>query len=109
MAVERFVHGSSKNLQQVMHVPALIRIGAKSLVSKRSLAQGIGEHSPSDIVEIMSKDLRVVSKILGTKKFILGDEPCVEDAGIFGQLSEFVWGLPNSPYERLINGKHSSQ
>ena len=107
MALERFAHGSSKNLLQVMQVPALIRIGAKSLISKRSVAQGIGEHSPQDIVEIMSKDLRTVSKILGNKRFILGDEPCVEDAGIFGQLSEFVWGLPNSPYERLVNGMNS--
>ena len=54
----------------------------------------------------MSKDLRVLSKILGNKKFILGDEPCQEDAGIFGQLSEFFWGLPHSPYEKLLNGNN---
>ena len=105
MIIERFVYGNPKNTEQVTALPLLVRLALKRVIKGRALAQGIGGHANEDIIEIISKDLRAVSKILGTKKFILGDEPCFEDAAIFGQLSQCCWGLPNSPYEKLVNGE----
>ncbi|CAG7837488.1 unnamed protein product [Allacma fusca] len=105
MALERFVFGSPDKMARVFHLPRLVVMILKRMIRGRAEGQGIGVHTESDIIEIMSKDIRTVSKILGNKKFILGDEPCSEDAGIFGQLSQFFWGLPNNPYEVLLNGE----
>ncbi|CAG7722048.1 unnamed protein product [Allacma fusca] len=105
MIMERFVLGSAENMLQVFNMPAIMRIIAKRVILGRAKSQGIGGHAPEDIVSIISKDLVTVSKILGHKRYILGDEPCIEDAGIFGQLSQYYWGLPNNPYEKLLNGE----
>lgn len=75
---------------------------------KRAKGQGIGVHSQEEIEKIVIKDLRIVSTILGQRKFILGDEPCEVDASIFGMIAQFVWGLPDSVYERLVNGRFHS-
>lgn len=66
---------------------------------------GIGRHSEEDIVHMASDDLRAVSRILGNKKFILGDEPCEDDCAIFGELSQAMWCMPGSPYEKLLNSE----
>ena len=99
------MYGNPENVKQVTNMPSLALMALKRVVKGRAVTQGIGGHAPEDIVQIISKDLRTVSKILGKKRFILGEEPCFEDAAIFGQLSECCWGLPNSPYEKLVNGK----
>jgi hypothetical protein len=54
--------------------------------------------------ELCSKDLRAISGILGKNEFILGNKPCQDDCGIFGVLAVVLWGLPASPYEKLLKG-----
>jgi len=39
------------------------------------------------------------------QKVLRGDEPCQEDCGIFGMLAQCLWALPESPYEKLLNGE----
>ncbi|ODM93959.1 hypothetical protein Ocin01_12720 [Orchesella cincta] len=68
-------------------------------------SSGIGRHSEDDIERIMSEDLHALSKVLGNKKFILGDEPCEDDCAIFGELAQVLWCMPGSPYEKLLNGE----
>lgn len=74
-------------------------------VKKRMEANGIGLHSPTEIYQITGDNLRAVSEMLGSKKFICGDEPCEDDAAIFGMLSQAVWGAPGSSFEKLAHGK----
>jgi len=74
------------------------------ILPKRAKAQGLGLHSQHEIERLTLNDLRNVSLILGNKKFILGDEQCEEDCGIYGQLSQAAWGTPGSVYERALNG-----
>ncbi|XP_066305367.1 failed axon connections homolog [Branchiostoma lanceolatum] len=51
-------------------------------------AQGMGRHSRDETESIVEKDLKALSTFLGTKPYLMGDEPTEADAAIFGQLSE---------------------
>ena len=35
----------------------------------------------------------------------MGDQPTEVDCAIFGQLCPFVWNMPKSPFEKLLNGE----
>jgi len=83
---------------------ALLRKYFGNLLGNEANGHGVGRHSPEERLEMFKGDLRTTSAILGNKKFILGDKPCLDDCAIFGQISQAVWGLPDSPYEKYING-----
>ncbi|XP_021945780.1 failed axon connections homolog isoform X1 [Folsomia candida] len=105
VALERWVYGPSSRLAKVFDIPFPIRVMIGRTVNKRAKGQGMGLHTESEAVHLASKDLRYVSTILGSNKFICGDEPCELDAGIFSQLAMALWGVPDSPYEKLMNGE----
>ena len=67
--------------------------------------QGLGRHSQEEAIELTNEAIKSISAILGTKKFILGNEPCEEDCALFGILSQILWCAPDSPFEALLNGK----
>ncbi|KAG4067865.1 hypothetical protein HA402_010551 [Bradysia odoriphaga] len=72
----------------------------RSIVSRfnaMAWAQGIGRHSYEEIVEILNTSCEALSNILGNKKFLLGDEPCEDDAAVFGQLAQALYSSPGSP------------
>jgi len=102
MALERL--SDFHTTRKVVPFPRPAFVFLKWVVKRRAKAQGIGLHSKEEVERICLKDLRIVSTILGNQKFICGDEPCEIDAGIFAHLAQCVWGLPDSPYERLLNG-----
>jgi len=52
---------------------------------------GIGRHSYEEMVAMLEEDLANVSALLGSKKFILGDEPVEADCAIFGVLAQIVF------------------
>lgn len=106
VALERWVYGPSSRLAKVFDIPFPIRVMIGRTVNKRAKGQGMGLHTESEAVHLASKDLRYVSTILGSNKFICGDEPCELDAGIFSQLAMALWGVPDSPYEKLMNGTY---
>jgi len=107
VALDRFIF--SGTVTQIMKANPIylwtLKFVAGFIVRRSANAHGIGRHSEKEIVQLVSKDIRTVSKILGNKKFILGDEPCEDDCAIFGMLAQFLWGLPGSPYEKLVNGE----
>ncbi|XP_028515609.1 failed axon connections homolog [Exaiptasia diaphana] len=63
---------------------------------------GIGRHSPEEIYGIAEKDLKAVSAILGEKKFLFGDKPCLADAAVFALVYNFLHPKPNCPQGKLI-------
>lgn len=78
-------------------------------IKGRIRAQGLGLHSDQEMQALMIKDLRTVSRIIGKKKFLLGDEPCSDDAAVFGFLAGFVLAfMRDSPYGKFIQGKGST-
>jgi len=107
MALERFVFNPTE-FQKVLTVKplyyqVLMKVGDR-LLKKRADAQGIGRHSQDQIEQLCKKDLFAISKLLNKNKFFLGDDPCQDDCAIFGMLAQVMWGLPNSPYEKLVQG-----
>lgn len=66
--------------------------------------QGLGRHNESEVIQLMKEDLKVISDCMGSKKFLLGDEPCDEDCALFGMLAQLVWNDLKSPFSKLIFG-----
>lgn len=71
-------------------VPAMIRRNVKQSLHR----QGMGRHSPSEIMEIGKKDLAAVRDYLGNKPFIAGDQVSVADATVYA----FVTGAARPPH-----------
>lgn len=61
------------------------------IVKLRLYLHGLGRHSPQEIAEFSFQDLDAISKILGTKKFYLGDKPSTIDCTLFGHLIQFLY------------------
>ncbi|XP_035692343.1 failed axon connections homolog [Branchiostoma floridae] len=74
----------------------------KGRLQQTMWAHGIGRHSKVDLEGIIEKDLRAISTFLGTKPYLMGDEPTEVDAAVFGQLSELLWTLPGSYLHRIV-------
>jgi len=66
---------------------------------------GIGRHTYDEMVAMMEEDLNNISSLLGTKKFILGNEPVEADCALFAFLAQVIYTAQGSPYEKLINEK----
>lgn len=61
-------------------------------------SQGTGRHSYDEVVEMMNSSLEALSTILGNKKFLLGNEPCDDDAAVFGLLAQGLYSSPGAPF-----------
>ena len=68
-------------------------------------SHGIGRHNEQEIYGIAERDLLAVSEILGQKKFLFGDKPCLADAGLFAFTACSAWELPASPFAKIIRTK----
>jgi len=69
--------------------------------------QGLGLHTKEDVHAFMFKDLEAVSKVLGNNKYLLGDEPCEDDAALFGFAAQLVWGfVHDSPEAKFVRDNH---
>ncbi|CAH1252229.1 FAXC [Branchiostoma lanceolatum] len=94
-------------LQQLYEIPWSIMFFLKYFgLGKAKQAmwnQGIGRHSTEEVEGIMDKDLKAISRFLGTKPYLMGDEPTEVDAAVFGQLSEMCYCLPDSYLYRIVN------
>lgn len=100
------VYGSIERVRAVCgdKVPSYILYWFRRVTRKRAFDQGIGRHSQEEVTHLMTKYLKSVSVALGSKKYFGGDSLCQEDCGIFGILAQCLWGLPDTPYEALLNG-----
>jgi len=78
------------------------------MFTNQAKEHGVGRFAKEQFVKFMLDDMRAVSAIIGRKKFLLGDRPCQDDFAVFGQLAQAMWGLYDSPYEKLIKSKQKS-
>ncbi|XP_078695084.1 failed axon connections homolog isoform X3 [Branchiostoma floridae x Branchiostoma belcheri] len=101
---DRWIENFDK-LQDLFELPwflmFLIRSG-KGQIKKTLWAHGIGRHSKEDLRGIIEKDLKAISSFLGTKPYLMGEEPTEVDAAVFGQLSEIVWTTSGSYLHRIV-------
>ncbi|GMH41047.1 hypothetical protein BSKO_08957 [Bryopsis sp. KO-2023] len=51
--------------------------------------QGFGRHSEPDVRKLLDASLCAISDILGKNEYIIGEEPCPEDAAVFGCLDNY--------------------
>ena len=106
-ALWRYVYSNGSNLPKTFALsPHALKTFHKSVrqrVLATTWAQDIGRHSETEVVNMTKENLRAVSLILGSRKFLLGDEPCEDDCAVFGVLAQGLWANPGCPYERLMN------
>jgi len=74
-------------------------------VGKDLWNHGIGRHTEQELFKIAERDLLAVSEILGPKKFVFGDKPCLADAGLFAFIAGSAWDCPESPFAELTKTK----
>ncbi|MBM3649088.1 MAG: glutathione S-transferase family protein [Alphaproteobacteria bacterium] len=71
-------------------VPAPLRPLVARLVRRKIRqqleAQGMGRHTPPQIIALARRALDALSAQLGAKPFLMGEQPCGADAGIAAQL-----------------------
>jgi glutathione S-transferase len=107
--LHRFVYGGRDTLAQVWRGEKtfgewlLFTCIAPSLKSM-AWSQGLGRHSEEEVKQLMLKDMRALSKILGEKRFLLGDEPCEEDCSVFAFVASVVF-VPENPTRILYDGE----
>ncbi len=74
---------------------------ANKIRKKMELAiyyQGIGRHSPAEILKMATKDLDAIAILLANNTYILGNQPTSIDATAFG----FLENLVRNPFEGLL-------
>ncbi|XP_019616237.1 PREDICTED: failed axon connections homolog [Branchiostoma belcheri] len=101
---DRWIENFDK-LQDLFELPWFVMFlirSAKGKIKKTLWAHGIGRHTKDDLRGIIEKDLRAISNFLGTKPYLMGEEPTEVDAAVFGQLSEIVWATSGSYLHRIV-------
>jgi len=109
--MERFIYNPTQWKKVVTVNPmydTLFVYAASSVLAKRADAQGIGRHTQEEVEQMCLADLKAVSNILGKNRYLLGDTPCQDDCAVFGIIAVVLWGLPNSPYQKLVVSKLQS-
>jgi len=76
--------------------------GVVSKMRNMAWAQGTGRHTYEEVVSMMTESMMSLSKIIGNKKFLLGDEPCEDDAAIFGLMAPGLWSSPGAPFHDVF-------
>ena len=66
---------------------------------------GMGRHKKDEVYSIAKKDLQTLSDYLDAKPFVMGQEPTIVDASVFGLLAEFVWQDQQSPQHAAIHSE----
>ncbi len=63
-------------------LPQILRKG----VVKQLNQQGTGRHTQAEIYQMAAADIGAVAGVLGTKDFLLGDQPTSYDCAVYGQI-----------------------
>ena len=109
LIIESYVHHEGKHV--FTHYPPglfgplpdfltkiLLKTQVKSWLGGQCKAQGLGRHSKEEVRSIGLKCLEAYSLAIGSKTYLMGDEPCEEDAAVFGQLVWMLYCMPNDNY-----------
>jgi len=74
----------------------------KKMVKGRLNSQGYGKFDEADVQEVLRRDLEAINDVLGDKKYIGGDNPCIADFTIFGHLATCEFIPMEQPVKDLI-------
>ena len=84
---------------------ALILSVVQRVAKKQLHAQGLGRHSIAEVHSIARKDLQSLSEFLHDKPFMMGQEPSLVDASVFGLLAQFVWQDESSAQHAMVHSE----
>ncbi|CAH1788160.1 unnamed protein product [Owenia fusiformis] len=92
----------NEEMRTLLKIPRVLWWVVKRSVRKASWAHGMGRHSPDEIAEIARKNMDAISNLLGSKKYMFGDEVSELDCIAFGVLGQALWQMQGCPHERFI-------
>ncbi|XP_053381762.1 uncharacterized protein LOC123540858 [Mercenaria mercenaria] len=93
----------TKILNVPRFVTAISKVVRRPKMYKDLYTVGVARHSDEEIHEMMIKDVKHFSEILGDKKYIMGDKITETDCAAFGVLSQIRWCTPEScPGHQLL-------
>ncbi|XP_067666047.1 failed axon connections homolog [Haliotis asinina] len=79
---------------------------AGKIFMRQVTSAGFGQHTEEEINEMFRKDLQSLSDFIGTKKFLMGDEPCETDCAVFGQVAVIYWQFYGTRHATIIKDKY---
>jgi glutathione S-transferase len=79
----------------------LISSKVRQGIKKALYLQGMGRHTPEEVLEIARRDLDALSALLDNKPYFLGVRPTTLDAVAYGFLAEAIFPRLDSPMNAL--------
>ncbi len=87
-------------------VPKLLRGFVKRKLhrdmTQRLKDQGIGRHSPKEILHLAEEDLKALDQLLSGKKFFFNQQLSTLDCAVFGVLGNFLYDPAETPLRASI-------
>ncbi len=117
IALERWVYDRSDYLTRVLppfnvfNLPKSIDWWifinfTRKMVKDQGHGAGLGRHTRSEVEKMGIEDLEAISQLLGSKPFLMGDQPSLVDCTLFGFMNMLVYcPAPDSVYIPLIKTK----
>ncbi|XP_067667471.1 failed axon connections homolog [Haliotis asinina] len=103
----RWVYDNDKSLLMKTYKLGTFRVWSIRRKHKNATwSQGLGRHTEEEVTEMFKKDLQSLSDFIGTKKFLMGDEPCETDCAVFGQLAQVYWHFMGTGHENILKDKY---
>lgn len=109
IALWRWVYDEARSVEHIQHLPpATVQMlpEIRKTVEQAAWFHGIGKKKPQDVVSAVETDLKALSEFLGDKTYFMGGKnPTELDCTAFAMLSQMLWTMKGSPFEKLINEK----
>ena len=86
-------------------VRPIARVALRRMNAARLRGHGLGRHSRAVIAELASCDIAALAAMLGSKPYLMGDEPCGADASVFGMVTSILTPPLESPLRDAM-GRH---
>lgn len=98
LALSRWVYSyNDPSAKKVLPVSQCVFWQMKNAVKKAGYYQGYGRHTEEEVERICRQDLQALSDHIGNNMFLMGNQPCEEDAAVFGMLA-MMWLMPETSF-----------
>lgn len=100
---ENFEKGPARVFDQLpVEIQDVTRQKQRATVLGYLDGQGLGRHTAVEITAITKRGYWALSKLLGDKPYMLGDDPCSLDASVYGQVASALTDFFDSPVREAV-------